>query len=298
MRILLTGSGGQVGSALRTTLVPLGEVLAPGRTELDLARPEGLRSRVAAMRPDLIVNAAAYTDVEGAESDEAAAFAVNAESVAELATAARACGALLVHYSTDYVFDGSRGAPYAEDAATHPLSVYGRSKLDGERRILASGCEHLILRTSWVYEARGRNFLLTMLRLGRERDRLRIVDDQLGAPTWATALARGTAELLAARMRSELLRARTREGELLHLTNDGWTSWYGFAQAIFESQRAAGERVPQLDAIASDEFPTRARRPLDSRLSCERAARIWGLRLPHWRDSLAECLRVPKAGSA
>mgnify|MGYP002778235975 CR=1 FL=1 len=291
-RILLTGSGGQVGTALRTTLEPLGKVLAVSRDELDFARPAGLGARVASMRPDLIVNAAAYTDVEGAESDEAAAFAVNADSVDELAKAARAAGALLLHYSTDYVFDGCKGSPYVEDDATRPLSVYGRSKLAGEQAIRASGCEHLIVRTSWVYEAQGRNFLLTMLRLGGERDLVRVVDDQLGSPTWATALARATAQLLDARAGSEPLRARTRAGELLHLTGAGWATWHAFARAIFDIRQAAGQRVPMLDAIASDQFPTRARRPLDSRLDCGRAERLWNVRLPPWRDSLADCMAV------
>ena len=291
MRVLLTGSGGQVGRALATTLSSFGTVIATDRPSLDLAFPNQIRARVTAMRPDLIVNAAAYTDVERAELEEEAAVAINGVSVGELAAAARELQVPLIHYSTDYVFDGTKTSPYTEDDQAAPLSAYGRSKLDGEQRIRSSGCAHLILRTSWVYAEAGRNFLTTMLRLAAEREELRVVDDQFGAPTFAGFIAAATARIIEQITSSEAARRRLDDGDTVHLVNGGATNWFGFASAIFESD-SVRERVrkPRLVPIKSSEFPTRARRPANSRLSSERARSSWKLQIPDWRESLAVCL--------
>ena len=291
MRILLIGASGQIGSALRRTLPLLADLIVIDRTNLDFARPEHVRQRVMQAQPNLIVNAAAYTDVEGAENDETAAFMVNADSVGELALAARDLGATLVHYSTDYVFDGLKPAPYDEDDDPHPLSVYGRSKLEGEQRIRNAGCPHLILRTSWVYAAQGRNFLSTMLRLGRERPELRIVDDQVGAPTYARFIAEATADLLMRAATDGHARNRLEEGDTVHLVSEGTTSWFGFAGEIFAKAQAAGYvPTPRLVPVRSLEFPSRVQRPRNSRLSLARAKTVWGLHPPTWQQSLSECV--------
>ena len=291
MRILLIGASGQVGSALRRTLPVFGDLIVIDRTDLDFAQPENVRQHVMQAQPNLIVNAAAYTDVESAESDEAGAFAVNALSVGELALAARDLGATLVHYSTDYVFDGSKPEPYNEDDEPRPLSVYGRSKLEGERRIRNAGCPHLILRTSWVYAAQGHNFLRTMLRLGRERQELRIVDDQFGAPTYARFVAEATVRMLMRAVADDQARNRAEEGDIVHLVNEGATSWFGFAREIFAKAQAAGYKpAPRLIPVRSSEFLSRVQRPRNSRLSIARAGTIWGLTPPTWQHSLSECL--------
>lgn len=291
MRILLTGSSGQVGRALATALAPLGSVIATDRSSFDLARSERVRARAAALQPDLIVNAAAYTDVERAEQEEEAATAINGVSVGELAAAARELRVPLVHYSTDYVFDGSKASPYVEQDPTGPLSAYGRSKLDGENRIRDSGCAYLILRTSWVYAATGRNFLTTMLRLAAEREELRVVDDQFGAPTFAGFIASSTAQMISEIVSSDAARSRVEEGNTVHLVNGGATSWHGFALEIFASELVRKRaRPPHLVAIKSNEFATRARRPANSQLSTEKARGLWKLSVPDWRESLAECL--------
>lgn len=287
MRLLLTGANGQVGWALQRALAPLGELLALDRGQLDLADPDGLRQRVRAIAPNVIVNAAAYTAVDRAESEPEAARAINAIAPGVLAEEASRLDAILVHYSTDYVFDGTKPGPYVETDPTNPLSVYGRTKLDGERAIGASGCRHLTLRTSWVYGARGQNFLLTMLRLARERRSLRVVDDQVGAPTWSREIAQATAALLA---RPEL--ARPGADGLYHLTAGGATSWCGFARAIFASPEMArlGVTPPSVEAIPSSEYPLPARRPANSRLDCTRLERRAGIRLAAWDAALERCL--------
>lgn len=291
MRILLTGSSGQVGMALVTALAPLGDVITADRLSLDLARPKQLRARVAVLRPDLIVNAAAYTDVERAELEEEAAFTINGVSVGELAAAALELQVPLLHYSTDYVFDGTKALPYVEEDRTAPLSTYGRSKLDGENRIRDSGCAHLILRTSWVYAETGRNFLTTMLRLAAEREELRVVDDQFGTPTFAGFIAAATAHIIEQIVSSEAARRRVQEGDTVHVVNGGATHWFGFASAIFASDLVRERvRAPRLVPINSSEFPTRARRPANSRLSTEKARTVWKLQVLDWRESLAECL--------
>jgi len=291
MRILLAGSSGQVGRALVTALAPLGRVIAADRESLNMSKPHELCARVSALRPDVIVNAAAFTDVERAELDEQAALVVNGVSVGELALAARQLNVPLIHYSTDYIFDGTKTTPYLEQDAPAPLSAYGRSKLDGELQIRASCCAHLILRTSWVYAATGRNFLTTMLRLATERDELRVVDDQFGTPTFATFIATATVQMLEQTFVSDEAQRRLSIGDTVNLVNGGETTWYGFAREIFVNRSIQQRmRAPRLVPIKSGEFVTRVRRPANSRLSTERARSVWKLQVPDWRESLADCL--------
>jgi dTDP-4-dehydrorhamnose reductase len=287
VRILLTGANGQVGWELQRALAPLGEIVALDRSRLDLAQAHALRETVRAIAPQVIVNAAAYTAVDRAESEPELARAINAIAPGILAEEAQRLDALLVHYSTDYVFDGTKSEPYVEADPTNPLSVYGRTKLEGERAIGASGCRHLTLRTSWVYGARGSNFLLTMLRLARERRSLRIVDDQIGAPTWCREIAQATAALLT---RPDL--AAPGADGLYHLTASGATSWFGFATAIFDSAEMArlGITPPALEAIPTSGYPTPARRPANSRLDCSCLLSSAGVRLAAWDAALARCL--------
>lgn len=299
-RILLLGAAGQVGFELHRALAPLGEVLAATRDGrmlgagsalvADLGRPETLSALLDAQQPDIIVSAAAYTAVDKAESEPAQAFSINAQAPEALAKWCAKHGALLVHYSTDYVFDGSATRPYREDDATAPLGVYGRSKLEGEQAIRESGAEHLILRTAWVYAARGQNFLRTMLRLGAERDRLRVVADQRGSPVPARWLAAATVAALARGSRIGDV-ARAASGTY-HLAAAGETSWHEFAVAILSQAHAAGliARLPEVEAITSAEYPTPAKRPAYSRLDSEKFARAFGLRLPDWRAGLAQTL--------
>ena len=285
-RILLTGVNGQVGWELRRTLAPLGQVVAMDSKALDLADADAIRAKVREVAPRIIVNPAAYTAVDKAESEPGRARLVNAVAPAVLAEAADQCGAMLVHYSTDYVFDGRKETPYLEDDVTHPLNVYGATKLDGEAAIRASGVRHLILRTSWVYGARGGNFLLTMQRLMQERPELRIVDDQIGAPTWSRMIAEATALILAQCLSPARGADRPEPWGTYHLTCGGETSWYGFAAAIAE----LGGYPTRLTPIPSSDYPTPARRPANSRLDNGKLARVFGLRLPHWREALKRCL--------
>lgn len=282
MKILLTGRDGQVGWELQRSLASCGELLATGRAELDLLDPGAVRAAVRAAKPEVIVNAAAYTDVDRAQSDAETATRVNAVAAGVLAEEAKRLGALLVHYSTDYVFDGEKGEPYLEDDTPHPLNVYGESKLGGERAIRATGVRHLILRTSWVYSGRGRNFLLTMLRLAREGKELRVVDDQRGAPTSARDLADATAALL----------ARPESSGTFHMTAGGATTWHGFAGEIF----ARAGLPTKVAAIRSAEFPRPARRPRDSRLDNGKLLGTFGIQLPEWRQGLRDCLAQVRAG--
>lgn len=279
MRILLTGVNGQVGWELRRTLAPLGEVHALDRRALDLSDPDAIRATVRALRPQLIVNPAAHTAVDRAESEPELALAINATAPGVLAEEAARLGAGMVHYSTDYVFDGAKHEPYLESDAPNPLNVYGRTKLAGEEAVRASGAAHLILRTSWVYGLRGRNFLGTILRLAQERDELKIVADQIGAPTWSRVIAEASAQILAQRD------WRERSG-CYHLTAGGETSWHGFAGAILEATGSSIVPAP----IATADYPLPALRPAFSLLSNDRLFAAFGLRLPAWRDSLALCL--------
>ena len=272
-RILLIGANGQVGWELRRTLAPAGEVKAFDRYGLDLAEAPPLAAAVRALQPDVIVNAAAYTAVDKAESERDLAFAVNATAPRVLAEEAKRTGAMLIHYSTDYVFDGDKGSPYTEDDPTRPINVYGESKLAGERAIQASGCRHLILRTSWVYGPRGKNFFLTMRRLAKERSELRVVDDQVGAPTSSVAIADATPQLL----------AKGTEG-LYHMTAAGETTWCGFAREIL---KRAGLATPVV-GIPTKDYPTPARRPRNSRLDCSRLKAAAGIELAPWTEQLGE----------
>ena len=274
MRILLTGRNGQVGWELERTLAPLGEVMALDRSKLDLSDAAAIRRVVQHAKPDVIVNAAAYTAVDRAESEPALADAINHVAPRTLAEEARRNEALLVHYSTDYVFDGEKRAPYLENDLTNPISAYGRSKLEGERAIQASGCRHLILRTCWIYAARGNNFLRTILRLARERNELRVVGDQTGSPTAAHEIAAATATVLR--------RGGVADG-IYHLSASGETSWYEFARAIVS---LAGLGETKVQRITTDQYPTTAKRPRYSVLSNEKIRNAAGIELPDWRVSL------------
>ncbi len=288
MRLLVFGANGQIGWELARCLPGLGEVIALDRAGCDLARPDSIPDVIRDIRADVLVNAAAYTAVDRAETNEELASRVNATAVGVIAQEARRSGALLLHYSTDYVFDGTKAAPYVEDDPPAPVSAYGRSKLAGEVAVRAAGSDHLILRTSWVFAARGRNFLNTILRLAVERDELRIVADQVGAPTWARDIAEATTRVIA---RAERERS---EGQFasatLHMTAAGATSWHGFAQAILDGARDLVPSPPALRAIATADFPTAARRPKNSRLCCDLLRERFGVALPDWTAGLRCCL--------
>lgn len=277
IRILLTGATGQVGAALLDTLPQLGEVLAAGRPAFDLAKPDSIRHAVREARGDLIVNCAAYTAVDQAEREEALAMAANRDGPAVLAEEAARHGTLLVHFSTDYVFDGEKAAPYVEADPASPLNAYGRSKLAGELAIQRSGCRHLILRTSWVYSHHGKNFLLTILRLAREQKELRVVNDQHGAPTSSRTIANAATDAIRAVLRDPSL-----DG-IYHMSAKGSTTWCGFARKI------VGERA-NVVPIASSDYPTAARRPRNSVLDNSKLERQLGVRLPAWEKGLAEVL--------
>lgn len=283
--ILVTGRNGQVGHDLLRSLQGLGRIVAPERSRLDLADPAQIERFVRQLQPDLIVNAAACTAVEQAESEPDLAYRINAEAPRTLAREARRGNAVLIHYSTDYVFNGEKNAPYVEHDITDPLNVYGRSKLAGECAIAEAGCRHLILRTSWVYSLRGHNFLRTMLRLARERDELHVVADQIGAPTWSATIAAQTAHLISqsvcARDRGEWWDERS---GVYHLSASGCASWHDFAAAIV----AATGRVVDVKPIAGDAYPTRAQRPANSSLDCSKLWRTFGIRAPEW-DAAFQC---------
>jgi dTDP-4-dehydrorhamnose reductase len=289
MKIVLLGPKGQLGWELQRSLAPLGELIALDRSQgADLADPQALAALVRGHAPQVIVNAGAYTAVDKAQSEQALCHAVNADSPGALAEVTRDLGALLVHYSTDYVFDGSGTAPRDENAQTGPLSVYGTTKLAGEQAIQASGCAHLILRTSWVYAARGGNFAKTMLRLAAEREQLKVIDDQIGAPTGADLLADVSAHLIRATL------ARPELSGLYHLVAAGETSWHAYARHVVEFARARGTAIKvaadQILPIATTEYPTPARRPLNSRLSTAKLQQAFGLTLPDWRTGVERML--------
>jgi len=292
MRIVLFGKGGQVGWELQRSLAPLGELVAldfdSTDFHADFSRPAALADTVRALRPDLIVNAAAHTAVDKAEAEPEFAALLNTEAPRVLAAEAAALGAWLVHYSTDYVFDGSGSAPRDEQAATGPLSAYGRTKLDGENAIRASGCKHLILRTSWVYAARGGNFARTMLELAAERESLAVIDDQIGAPTGADLLADITAHAIRA------VRHEPQLGGTYHAVAGGETSWHGYARFVIEWARAHGLPVrvaaDAIKAVPTSAYPTRARRPLNSRLDTRKLRSVFGLALPPWQSGVERML--------
>lgn len=296
IRLLVTGARGQVGAEVARAFAGRAEVVAHDRATLDLGKADQIAARVREAKPHVIVNCAAYTAVDRAQSDEATALSVNADAAGSLAQEAKASGALLVHFSTDYVFDGAKSTPYVETDPPNPLNAYGRTKLAGERAIAASGAQHVILRTSWVYGPRGGNFVRTMLRLAQTKGELRIVDDQRGAPTSSIQLARATLEIVSGGSHGPigiegLQRLKERSG-LYHATAAGETTWFGFAQAIFDawSRRSVGFKAPRLIAIASEDYPTPAPRPRNSRLDNARLAEGFGVRLPSWREGLAETL--------
>jgi dTDP-4-dehydrorhamnose reductase len=289
MRILLLGPNGQVGWELQRSLSPLGELVAMDRRNGgDLTDLDGLVRTIETLRPDLIVNAAAYTAVDKAESEPELAHTINARAPAVLAQAAQAGGALLVHYSTDYVFDGSGTAPWTEDAPTGPLNVYGQSKLEGEKAIQASGCRHLIFRTSWVYAARGGNFAKTMLRLAQEREQLTVIDDQWGAPTGADLIADVTAHAL-----RQVQRDHSCSG-LHHLAAAGETSWHGYASFVLQTARSLQPdlllKAQAIKPVPSTAFATAARRPLNSRLNTSRLRNTFALTLPPWQSGVQRML--------
>jgi len=288
MKILLLGKDGQLGWELQRSLAVLGSVVACGRGEADLAQPASLPALLDRVQPDVLVNPAAHTAVDKAESEPELARAINAGAVGVLAQEARRRGICLVHYSTDYVFDGSGSTPRREDAATGPLSVYGRSKLEGEELIRASGCHHAILRTSWVYAARGGNFARTMLRLAAEREELRVIADQVGAPTGAELLADVTAQMLP-RLREHVALSGT-----YHCVAAGETSWHAYASHVIAWARQRGQPLKvaadRIHAIPTAEYPTAAQRPLNSRLDTHKLRNAFGLTLPPWEQGVDRML--------
>jgi len=311
--ILLTGKTGQVGFELNRSLSQLGQIFAPDHRDLDLLNQGSVRRAIRDIRPQLIVNAAAYTAVDAAENDESEAYAVNAEALALLADEAKRLDALVVHYSTDYVFDGTKRSPYNETDETNPLNVYGKSKLAGEQAIRNSGASHLIVRTAWVYANRGRNFLLTMLRLATEREELRVVCDQIGAPTCANDIAAATTKILTEMYTQD--KSRTYMSSIsgtYHMTAAGETSWHNFATAILGKAQSVSPEVPWFAAatqgrpliakrilpISSDEFRSPTRRPIYSVLSNSRLSEIFHIELPNWTTQLQCCLATEKIDGA
>ena len=293
MKILLLGKNGQVGWELQRSLAPLGALIALDRHGAgtlcgDIGDLDGLAATVRAVQPQVIVNAAAYTAVDKAEGEPEGAQRLNALAPGVMAREAAACGALLVHYSTDYVFDGSGDRPWREDDATGPLSVYGRTKLEGEQAIVASGCAHLILRTSWVYAARGGNFAKTMLRLAQERERLTVIDDQWGAPTGAELIADVSAQALAQ------LRAQPAKAGTYHLAAAGHTTWFAYAKHVIaqarQAQPAIKIKATEVAPITTADYPTPARRPHNSRLDTRRLESTFGLTLPPWQQGVDRML--------
>lgn len=289
MKILITGANGQVGWELRRALAPLGEVTSVGRAQCDITDNPRVREFLCRVKADVVLNAAAYTQVDRAESEPEAAQAANAVAPALLAEAVNSYGGLLVHYSTDYVFDGSRSAPYRETDATAPVNVYGSSKLAGERAIGERGGRYLIFRTQWVYAARGKNFLRTMVRMAKEGKTLRVIHDQSGAPTWSRGIAEATAHAV-----RQAIDGHDISG-IFHMTAAGLTTWHGFAQAIFSglAERLPAEAVApfasalnSLQAISTPEYPTPARRPAYSALCNDKLAATFGVRIPSWREQL------------
>jgi dTDP-4-dehydrorhamnose reductase len=292
VRILLTGGSGQLGHELAPRLERLGTLTVTGRASLDLEDEAAIRRTVRQVRPELIVNAAAWTAVDRAESEPERAAAVNHRAPAVMAEEARALGTALIHFSTDYVFDGSGGQPWTEEDATGPLNVYGRTKLAGEEAIRAAGVPHLILRLSWVYGKRGRNFLLTLMRLLRERPEVAVVDDQHGSPTWCRSIAHATSLILDRVLDTAAApaHAMARVAGTYHLTGPGHASWYDFAAAIRQAMENRGEAVGTLCRTSTSEYRTPAARPRNSRLSSRRARERFGVELPSWEAQLAECL--------
>jgi dTDP-4-dehydrorhamnose reductase len=286
-RLLLIGKIGQVGYELRRTLAPLAQVTAVDFPEIDLTNGDSIRKWVRDTKPAVIINAAAYTTVDKAESESELAMKINGIAPGILADEAKKLGALLVHYSTDYIFDGTKTNPYVETDAPNPLGSYGRSKLAGDQAVITAGGKHLIFRLCWVYGARGQNFMLTMTRLAREREKLRVVNDQIGCPTWSRMIAETTTLALRQALAASDPAAYT---GVYHLASSGTTSWHGFAQAIINLMPADGKKCTQVEPITSAEYPTPTKRPAYSVLGCDKLERTFGLRLPNWHDSLKHVL--------
>lgn len=290
MKILLIGKHGQVAWELQRTLAALGDVVAVGRSDLNFSDPAAVRGFVVETRPQIMVNAAAYTAVDKAETERELCHQINAILPGVLAEEAKKRGALLVHYSTDYVFDGTKQSPYVENDVTNPLGTYGASKLAGEQAVLAAGADHLIFRLCWVYGARGQNFMLTMQRLAREREKLRVVRDQLGCPTWSRLIAEATALAIKQVVASQ---ERATCSGTYHLAASGFTSWHGFASRIIELMPEAERKCREVEAITTAEYPTPAKRPAYSVLNCDKFEQTFGLRLPDWERSLRQVLDKP-----
>lgn len=292
MRILLIGKNGQIGWELERKLAGLGEITAPGKQELDLCHADQIRQTVREIRPDLIINAAAYTAVDKAEDEPDLAMTLNGVAPGILAEEAKKVGSALIHYSTDYVFDGNKASEsYQEEDAPNPLSVYGRTKLVGEQAIVRQEIPYLILRTCWVYGTRGKNFLLTILRLSKERKEIRIVNDQLGAPTWCGAIAQATRRIVDSLVdptEKHLVENMNKVSGIYQLSCGGETSWYGFARAILEHSK--GAELAKIIPIPTSEYPTPARRPARSVLSNAKIERVLGIKMPLWDEALKQCL--------
>ena len=291
MKILLFGKNGQVGWELNRSTLPLGEVVALGREDADFSEPESLRQIVQDVSPDVIVNAVAYTAVDKAEEEEGLAIKINGLALGILAEEALKLGALLVHYSTDYVFDGTKESPYHETDKPNPINAYGRTKLAGEQAIQSSGCDHLIFRTSWVYASRGHNFLLTMLKFAQERDALSIVNDQIGSPTSARLIADTTALCVQQAIKERLVGIFS--SNLYHLTTSGHTSWHGFTKEILKLASNSLNlqlTIKELKAIPTSDYPTPAIRPMNSQLALTKLESIFTIKMPDWRKSLSVCM--------
>ncbi len=291
MKLLVLGANGQIGSAMKA-LHPTAVFL--DRKDADLAKPAMIESVLESHAPDMVINAAAYTQVDNAEAEEKIAFTINAESPSVIAIYCAGRDIPFVHYSTDYVFNGSGEKPWKEDDEVSPLSVYGRTKLAGEDRIKQVGGRYLIFRTSWLYDATGKNFLNTMLRLGAEREELKVVSDQMGAPTYVPQLARASLKALGNALRKEEF-----PSGVYHLCHAGATSWYGFATAIFEQARAQGVslKVHKIHPIPTEQYPTPAKRPKNSRLDCNKAYQVLGVEMPSWQQGLQACMKEKYARS-
>ena len=290
-KILVFGRVGQVGWELRHKLACIGQVVSVDYPEIDFSKPDSIRAAVRAVEPIVIINAAAYTAVDKAESAPDPAWAINATGPGIIAEEAKRLGALMVHYSTDYVYNGAKSGPWVETDATGPLNVYGHTKLAGDEAIAAVGGDYVILRTSWVYGARGANFLLTMLRLAKERSELRIVDDQTGSPTTSECIAQATAQIVA-QVLAPGGGLAGRSG-VYHLTSSGATTWFGFARTFLSRQPV----VPKLTPIPTSEYPVPAKRPVNSVLACQRIADTFGVRMPAWEDALDLVLETLGQGS-
>ncbi|SCB42649.1 dTDP-4-dehydrorhamnose reductase [Bradyrhizobium shewense] len=289
MRVLLTGASGQVGSALLRLLRKKYTVIAPASREFDLSQPDTLADRLDSIKPDLVINPAAYNWVDQAEDESALAFLINGTAPAVLARWAAAQGVPIVHFSTDYVFDGSGGRPWQEDDPTGPLSLYGQSKLAGERAVREAGGAHLVVRTAWVYAAEGVNFMRTIIRLAKQHETLRVVSDQFGTPTTAGTVASTLVQILQ-QGEADLGKVFDRAMGLLHVTNSGWTAWHGFASAIVQGVRSRGVvlKATSIVPIASKDYPAKAKRPANSQLDLSRLKDVYSIEPPSWETALAE----------